>query len=68
MGSIGIRVEPSFRLAQLARAPDCDVREVESSSPGWTNTHGLKITEESLLPFYNTKKWIDILVSLDKAE
>ena len=40
--------------------------EVEGSSPGWTNTQGLKITEENVLPFYNVKKWIDILVFLDK--
>ena len=36
--------------------------------PGWTNTQGLKITEENVLPFYNVKKWIDILVFSDKDE
>ena len=30
--------------------------------PGRTNSQGLKITEENVLPFYNVKKWIDILV------
>ena len=54
------------RLAQLVRAPDCIVREVEGSCPGRSNTHGLKITEENLLPFYNIKKWIDVLVFSDK--
>ena len=44
------------------------VREVEGSSPSWTKTQGLKITEENVLPFYNVKKWIDILVFLDKDE
>ena len=38
-------------LAQLVIAPDCVLREVEGLSPGRTNTHGLKITEENLLPF-----------------
>ena len=42
--------------------------EVEGLSPGWTNTRGLKITEENVLPFYYVKKWIDILVFLDKDE
>ena len=36
--------------------------------PGRTNTQGLKITEENVLPFYNVKKWIDILVFSDKDE
>ena len=44
------------------------MREVEGLSPGWTNAQGLKITEENVLPFYNIKKWIDILVFLDKDE
>ena len=30
--------------------------------PGRTNSQGLKITEENVLPFYNVKKWIEILV------
>ena len=34
--------------------------EVMGSNPGWTNTQGLKITEENVLP-------LDILV-LDKDE
>ena len=42
------------------------VWEVEGLSPGWTNTQSLKITKENVLPFYNVKKWIDILVFLDK--
>ena len=42
--------------------------EVEGLSPGWTNTQSLKITKENVLPFYNVKKWIDILVFLDKDE
>ena len=41
--------------------------EVDGSSPGRTNTQGLKITEENALPFFN-KKWIDILVFSDKDE
>ena len=45
----------SSRLTQLLGAPDCVVREVEGSSPGRTDTHGLKISEENLLPFYNQK-------------
>ena len=61
-------MEPSSPLAQLVRTQDCDVWEVEGLSPSQTNTHGLKITEEILLPFYNIKKWIDILVSSDKDE
>ena len=36
--------------------------------PGRTNSQGLKITEENVLPFYNVKKWIDILVFSDKDE
>ena len=44
------------------------MRQVEGSSPGWINTQGLKITEENVLPFYNIKKWIDILVFSDKDE
>ena len=36
--------------------------------PGQTNTQGLKITEENVLPFYDVKKWIDILVFSDKDE
>ena len=36
--------------------------------PGGTNSQGLKITEENVLPFYNVKKWIDILVFSDKDE
>ena len=36
--------------------------------PGRTNTHGLKITEEKVQPFYNVKKWIDILYFSDKDE
>ena len=44
------------------------MQEVEGLSPSWTNTQGLKITEENVLPFYNVKKWIDILVFLDKDE
>ena len=36
--------------------------------PGRTNTQGLKITEENVQPFYNVKKWIDILVFSDKDE
>ena len=43
------------------------VQEVEGLSPSWTNTQGLKITEDNVLPFYNVK-WIDILVLLDKDE
>ena len=43
-------------------------REVEGSSPGRTNTKGLEITEEKVLPFYDIKKWIDILVFSDKDE
>ena len=35
---------------------------------GRTNSQGLKITEENVLPFYNVKKWIDILVFSDKDE
>ena len=35
---------------------------------GQTNTQGLKITEENVLPFYDVKKWIDILVFSDKDE
>ena len=35
---------------------------------GQTNTQGLKITEENVLPFYDVKKWIDILVYSDKDE
>ena len=42
------------------------MQEVEGLSPGWTNTQGLKITEENVLPFYNVKKWIDILVFSEK--
>ncbi|PFX18201.1 hypothetical protein AWC38_SpisGene17441 [Stylophora pistillata] len=33
------------------------VREVEGSSPGRTNTQGLKIIEKNMPPFYNIKKW-----------
>ena len=44
------------------------MQEVEGLSPSWTNTQGLKITEENVLPFYNVKKRIDILVFLDKEE
>ena len=44
------------------------MQEVEGLSPDWTNTQGLKITEENVLPFYNVKKRIDILVFLDKEE
>ena len=36
--------------------------------PGRTNSQGLKITEENVLPFYNVKKWIDILFFSDKDE
>ena len=36
--------------------------------PGRTNTQGLKITEENVQPFYNVKKWIDILYFSDKDE
>ena len=36
--------------------------------PGRTNTQDLKITEENVLPFYDVKKWIDILVFSDKDE
>ena len=35
---------------------------------GQTNTQGLKITEENVLPFYDVKKWIDILVFSDEDE
>ena len=41
------------RVAQLVRAQDCVIREVEGSSPGRTNTDGLKITEENLLQEMN---------------
>ena len=44
------------------------MREIEGSSPSRTNTQGLKITEENVLPFYNVKKWIDILVFSDEDE
>ena len=44
------------------------MREIEGSSPSQTNTQGRKITEENVLPFYNVKIWIDILVFLDKDE
>ena len=44
------------------------MQEVKGSSPDWTSTRGLKITEENVLPFYNVKKWKDILVFLDKDE
>ena len=44
------------------------MQEVEGSSSSQTNTQGLKITEENVLPFYNIKKRIDILVFLDKEE
>ena len=37
-------------------------------SPSRTNTQGLEINEENVLPFYNVKKWIDILVFSDKDE
>ena len=43
------------------------MQEVEGSSSSQTNTQGLKITEENVLPFYNVK-WIDILVFSDKDE
>ena len=43
------------------------MQEVEGLSPSWTNTQGLKISEENVLPFSNVK-WIDILVLLDKDE
>ena len=44
------------------------VREVEGSSPGRTNTQGLKIIEKNPLPFYNIKKLLDILVFSDRDE
>ena len=44
------------------------MREIEGSSPRQTNTQGLKITEKNVLPFYNVKKWIDILVFSDEDE
>ena len=44
------------------------MREIEGSSPSQTNTQDLKITEENVLPFYNVKKWIDILVFSDEDE
>ena len=44
------------------------MQEVERSSSSQTNTQGLKITEENVLPFYKVKKRIDILVFLDKEE
>ena len=44
------------------------VREVEGSSPGWTNTQGLKIIEKNMLPLYNIKKCLDILVFSDRDE
>ena len=44
------------------------MQEVEGSSSSQTNTQGLKIIEENVLPFYNVKKRIDILVFLDKEE
>ena len=50
-----VDVLTASRLAKLVRAPDCVVREVEGSSPGRTNAHGVKITKENLLPFYNIK-------------
>ena len=39
------------RLAQLVERRTT-VREVEGSSPDRTNTQGLKITEENVLPLY----------------
>ncbi|PFX31560.1 Heat shock 70 kDa protein 14-B [Stylophora pistillata] len=57
----------NLSLAQLVERWTV-VREVEDSSPGWTNTQGLKITEENVLPFYNIKKWIEILVFSNKDE
>ena len=44
------------------------MREIEGSCPSQTNTQGPKITEENVLPFYNVKKWIDILVFSDEDE
>ena len=44
------------------------VQEVEGSSPGRTNTQGLKIIEKNMLPFYYIEKWLDILVFSDRDE
>ena len=44
------------------------VRKVEDLSPDRTNTQGLEITEENVLPFYDIKKWIDILAFSDRDE
>ena len=44
------------------------MREVEGSRSSLTNTHGLKIIGDNLLPFYDIKNWIDILVFSDKDE
>ena len=42
--------------------------QVEGSNLGWTNTQGLKITEENVLPLLWCLQWLDILVFLDKGK
>ena len=43
------------------------VQEVEGSSPGQTNTQGLKTSEKNMPPSY-IKKWLHTLVFSDRYE
>ena len=54
-------------LAQLGERRTA-VREVESSIPAGPTLRVLKLTEKNMLPFFNIKKWLDILVFSDRDE
>ena len=44
-----LNVSVAARLAHMVERQSA-VREVEGSTPDWTNTQGFKITEENVLP------------------
>ena len=58
-------LERANRLAQLVEHRT-SVWEVVGSSPGWTNTQGLQVTDEKVLPFNYICEWLNLLVISDK--
>ena len=54
-------------LAHLVEYPNLE-RSAAGSIPGQTNTQGLKITEENVLPYADICKWLDSLVFSDKDD
>ena len=55
------------RLAQLDKR-QCAEWEVAGSNPIWTNTQGLKINEENVLPLLSHLQMVRLLVFPDKDE